>query len=87
MERYYLTAAGLRELASYTDGGLDEILRSRPVSAQWQRLLLERLDCLSAIYSVAETISAVSTPLGMRLYRGVPSTLPSRFRMAGQLAL
>ena len=72
MERYYLTAAGLREVASYTDGGLNEILRSRPVSAQWQRLLLERLDSLAAVYSVAEAISAVSTPLSIRLYRAAP---------------
>ena len=72
MERYYLTAAGLREVASYTDGGLDEALRARPVSAQWQRLLLERLDSLAAVYSVAEAISAVSTPLSIRLYRAAP---------------
>ena len=72
MERYYLTAAGLREVASYTDGGLDEALRSRPVSAQWQRLLLERLDSLATVYSVAEAISAVSTPLSIRLYRAAP---------------
>ena len=72
MERYYLTAAGLREVASYTDGGLDETLRARPVSAQWQRLLLERLDSLAAVYSVAEAISAVSTPLSIRLYRAAP---------------
>ena len=72
MERYYLTAAGLKEVATYTDGGLDEVLRSRPVSAQWQRLLLERLDSLAAVYSVAEAISAVSTPLSIRLYRAAP---------------
>ena len=72
MERYYLTAAGLREVARNTDGGLDEVLRSRPVSAQWQRLLLERLDSLASVYAVAEAISAVSTPLSIRLYRAAP---------------
>ena len=70
--RYFLTAEGVRCLAHNEGGTLDAILRSRPVSAQWQRLLLERLDALAVIYSVIETISGVAVPLSVRLYRSHP---------------
>ena len=42
------------------------------MSAQWQRILFERLDSLTIVYSVIETISAVATPVSVRLYRSHP---------------
>ncbi len=70
--RYSLTAEGVRILAGKEGGTVDAILRSRPVSAQWQRLLLERLDALAVVYSVIETISGVVAPISVRLYRSHP---------------
>ena len=70
--RYSLTAEGARHLAHNEGDTLDAVLRFRPVSAQWQRLLLERLDALAVIYSVIETVSGVAAPLSVRLYRSHP---------------
>ena len=71
-KRYSLTAEGVRRQAHNEGGMVDAVLRSRPVSAQWQRLLLERLDALAVIYSVIETVSGVAAPLSVRLYRSHP---------------
>ena len=71
-KRYSLTAEGVRRLAHNEGGTVDAILRSRPVSAQWQRILLERLDALVVVYSIIETISAVAAPVSVRLYRSHP---------------
>ena len=71
-KRYSLTAEGVRRLAHNEDGAVDAVLPSRPVSAQWQRLLLERLDALAVVYSVIEMISGVAAPLSVRLYRSHP---------------
>ena len=70
--RYSLTAEGVRHLAHNEGVTVDAVLRSHPVSAQWQRLLLERLDALAVIYSVIETVSGVAAPLSVRLYRSHP---------------
>ena len=71
-KRYSLTAEGVRRQAHNEGDTLDVVLWFRPVSAQWQRLLLERLDALAVIYSVIETVSGVAAPLSVRLYRSHP---------------
>ena len=38
--RFHLTATGLRRLAGEEGMALDELVRSRPVSAQWRRSLM-----------------------------------------------
>ena len=70
--RYYLTAHGLRWLAEDEATSLDELLRRRPVSGQWQRVLLGRLDALAVIYRLANTISNVAFPIGFRWFRAAP---------------
>ena len=47
-ERFHLTAAGAGA-AGRRRGAcpLEELLRARPVSARWRRILLERLDALA----------------------------------------
>ena len=47
-------------------------LRSRPVSAQWLRILTDRLDALAVIYRLASTAAAVAFPVRLRLYRAGP---------------
>ena len=51
--RYCLTAHGVRRLALADDGSLDELLRREPVSEQWRRLVLERLDAAASLYRLA----------------------------------
>ena len=78
--RFHLTNAGLRRLAdeeviapvSGTRQALDRILRSRPVSAQWRRILMERLDAVGVIYRLASSIAAECGPVGLRWYRAAP---------------
>ena len=69
--RFHLTAAGLRRLAEEEDRPLDELVRSRPVSAQWRRGLMERLDALAAVYHLACLLSTVAFPIRFRWYRAV----------------
>ena len=69
--RFHLTAAGLRRLAGEEDTPLDELVRSRPVSAQWRRGLMERLDALAAVYHLACLLSNVAFPIRFRWYRAV----------------
>ncbi len=71
--RYHLTAGGLRGLASTQAMSLDELLSSRPVSARWRRVLLERLDPLAVIYRVAAALSDSAHPIRFRWYRSGPA--------------
>ena len=79
--RFHLTAAGVRALACEVGVSERELLRRHPVAAQWQRILLERLDTVAAIYRLASAVCDISWPIGFRWYRGLPLdaavTLPS----------
>ena len=44
VRRYCLTADSLRGLANDEGVTVDQLLKARPVSARWRRILLERLD-------------------------------------------
>ena len=71
--RYFLTPGGLRRLAEHEDISLDKLLRSRPVSAQWRRILMERLDALAVVYRLASNVAnAAARPVRLRLYRAGP---------------
>ena len=71
-KRFSLTADGVRLLATSEDKSMEDALRSHPVSAQWQRLLVQRLDALAVVYSVIETISGAAAPISVRLFRSHP---------------
>ena len=71
-KRYYLTAHGLHVLAGVEGVALEDLLRTRPVSAQWQRVLLERLDAQAVIYRLAAAVSSVAFPISIRLFRAAP---------------
>ena len=68
-ERFHLTAAGIREAARLQDKGVDEFLRTRPVTSQWQRLLLGRLDAAASLYALAERMHLASPGMRLRIYR------------------
>ena len=70
--RYCLTADGLRRLAEEGNTTLDALLRSRPVSGWWRRLLLDRLDAIASLYRLAAAVAEIARPLGLRLYRAGP---------------
>ena len=70
--RFHLTEAGVRILARDDGVSEEELLRQRSVSAQWLRILLQRLDGLAAIYRLVCAVSDISWPIGFRWYRGLP---------------
>ena len=70
--RYLLTGKGLGTLAEAEGANLDDLLRSRPVSVQWLRILIDRLDALAVIYRLASTVASVALPVSLRLYRAGP---------------
>ena len=70
--RFHLTAAGLRRLANDEDRPFEALVRDRPLSAQWRRSLMERLDALAAVYRMACLLSGVAFPIRFRWYRALP---------------
>ena len=70
--RYCLTAGGVRGLAEMNGETVDGLFRLYPVSQQWRRILLERLDALPSIHRLASTIAGAARPIGLRLYRALP---------------
>ena len=58
---------------------MDDFVRNSPVSAQWTRILLERLDSVAVIYRLASTISAIVSPIRLTWYRAMP--MDAAFRL------
>ena len=54
--RWHVTGEGLRRLADEQGTSLRRLLRTHPVTAHWQRLLLARLDAVAVIYRLASTL-------------------------------
>ena len=70
--RYYVTAEGVKQLASDGNATQRDVLRAYSVSAQWQRLLLERLDAVAVIYRLASAMAAVTGFLSVLWHRNGP---------------
>ena len=70
--RYALTAAGVVRLAELDAVPLEGPLFLLPVSKQWRRGLLERLDAVAVIYRLACAVGQVFHPLVFRWYRAMP---------------
>ena len=70
--RYCLTSHGVRRLAQSDDCCLDELLRREPVSEQWRRLLLERLDAAASLYRLAAATAECVDRLRFRWLRASP---------------
>ena len=70
--RFHVTARGLRTLAREEDADLEDLLRDRPVSARWRRVLLERLDAAAVINRLVSAMSIVARPVLFRWYRAMP---------------
>ncbi len=72
VERYHLTADGVRSLAEADGIDVVELLRNYPVSAQWQRLLLERLDLVGIVYRIVAAVADIEDTVGLAWYRASP---------------
>ena len=70
--RHALTAAGVERLAELDGVSPEEPLFLRPVSKQWRRGLLERLDAVAVVYRLASAVNQVFHPLVFRWYRAMP---------------
>ena len=70
--RYCLTEAGILRLAQEQETTVEELLRRRPVSEGWRRILLERLDAVAIFYRVAAALSHAAYPIRFRWYRAGP---------------
>lgn len=70
--RFHLTARGIRRLARAEGLGVDALLRSRPVSERWRRILLERLDAVAVVYRVAAAAANAAGGVHLRWYRASP---------------
>jgi len=70
--RFHLTRAGLRRVAELEEMALGELLRSRPLTAHWRRLLLERLDGVASTYRLTAATTEAAWPLRFRWYRAQP---------------
>ena len=70
--RWFATTEGLRFLASERGTGIDRLLRTHPVSAHWQRILLARLDAVAVVYRLASAVADAVGPPRFRWYRAAP---------------
>ena len=68
--RWYVTVCGVGLLAQMDETPVDHLLRRLPVSAHWQRLLLERLDAAAVVYRLASGVAAAEGEFRFRWYRG-----------------
>ncbi len=67
--RWHLTSPGLERLAEGEGRSVEYLLRTRPVSAHWQRLLLARLDAVAVIHRLVSALASVEEPFRFRWYR------------------
>ena len=70
--RFHLTASGLRRLTEADGAAAGDTPRTYPVSAQWRRILMERLDAVGVIYRLASSIATQTGPIWLRWYRAAP---------------
>ena len=70
--RYCPTAEGVETLAKVNGETVEGLLRSRAISQEWRRVLLERLDAVASLYRLAAAVAGVDRPTGLRLYRAAP---------------
>ena len=70
--RWFATTEGLRFLAPENGTGIDRLLRTHPVSAHWQRILLARLDAVAVVYRLASAVADAVGPPRFRWYRAAP---------------
>ena len=72
-KRYFLSAEGLNGIAKITGTTTATLLRDRPVTGQWLRALLRRLDSVGVIYRLTAALCEKTFPIRYRWYRSAPA--------------
>ena len=70
--RFCVSAAGIVRLAGGSDEAMTGMLDGRPVSSQWRRVLLGRLDAVGSIYRLTCGMARVDRIRRFRWYRASP---------------
>lgn len=70
VRRWYLTPGGITRLADLQDTTSTRLLRELPLSAEWRRHLLRRLDAVAPLYRVGRDVAgSAGGPVGWRWLR------------------
>ena len=70
VRRYYLQPAGIMQVAQNQACGPEDVLHRLPVSSQWQRRLVRRLDAVAALYRIGVELAAgCDAPISWHWYR------------------
>ena len=70
--RYCLTARGVQAISENTEPPLNKLLRVYPVSDQWRRLILQRIDTTALLYRLTTMIGEIKNPLQFHWFRAQP---------------
>ncbi len=70
--RYCLTARGVQVLSENSGTPLRKLLRRYPLSDQWRRLILQRLDTAAILYRLTTMISKIEYPTQIHWFRAQP---------------
>ena len=70
--RYCLTARGVQVLSENSGTPLRKLLRRYPLSDQWRRLILQRLDTAANLYRLTTMISKIEYPTQIHWFRAQP---------------
>ncbi len=85
--RFLLTADGIARLAAEQERSRDMILREYPISEQWRRTLLRRIDAVAVIYRLGSALAEVDGPPRLRWYRAQPADAAFALSEARSLAV
>ena len=83
--RFLLTSDGIERLAANEDRSRADILRDYPVSEQWRRTLIRRIDAVAVIYRLGSALAEVEGPPRLRWYRSQPAD--AAFALSGARSL
>ena len=77
VRRWYLTPGGIKLLAEIRDTTAEKLLRELPLSAEWRRILLRRLDAVVPLYRIGQEVAECTDgPIEWRWLRaGAPDAL------------
>ena len=70
--RYCLTARGVQAISENTETPLNRLLRQYPISDQWRRLILQRINTAAIVYRLTTMISKIEYPLQIHWFRAQP---------------
>ncbi len=85
--RFLLSSAGLERLARERGASLKQLLAELPVSDEWRRNLIGRLDGAAVICRLAAALAEAAYPIRLRWYRSSPADAAAALGDGRTLAL